>query len=494
MEKQLLNRLRYLRQNYDYLSPRELKELANLEARFAAEENFRTPSTSQQRFNDGLDEDEYQPGQFLKPDYQNYYRGDEEDWEGIDDSPYIDNGFEDYEDSEHNENQDEQSTQNNTRLSRQSSKKAGSSRRQTISSKNSKPKQKKKHHWIRNIFLLFLTILLVLIGFFIYGYAQGSKEAGGAVKTETFNGQKTSSGAINILVMGADQRPNQSSQVAHTDSIMIVQFNAKDHKVKMLSIMRDTLVNIPGYSNGSDDDLKINTAFTLGEQEGGKGPELLRETIQANFGIKCQYYALTDFSSFASIIDTLFPSGVPIDAQFGTIGGQTYNEVPVPDDLSATDGIVASDKTLSDEEATAYGYDAGGIFMMIKQGQQKMDGRTLLNYSRFRHDDNNDFGRVQRQQQVMSTLMSNLKNPLSLFTGASALGKAKALTETNIPNSFFLLNGPGAVLDFKNGTSKYSVPDPTLNDWQNAYDQYYGLGLEIDIPTYSQRIENFFGN
>ncbi|MDR0299375.1 MAG: LCP family protein [Streptococcaceae bacterium] len=479
MEKQLLNRLRYLRQNYDYLSHREHQELANLEAQFAAEDGSANQEAPQQFHREA----DYQPGQFLNPNHHSYYRGDAEDWEGIDDSEYFDHDDHFVEDDE-----------SYPPFQRRRDNQKESNRFLGKNGKDKKFKAKKKRHWIRNILILLLLVVGTMIGFFVYGYAQGVKEAGGTVKTEYFNGQKTSSGAVNILVMGVDQRPNQSSDVAHTDSIMIVQLNAKDHKIKIVSLMRDTLVNVPNYSVAGADDLKINTAFTLGEQEGGKGPELLRQTVQNNFGINCQYYALVDFASFASIIDSLFPNGISINAQFSTIGGQTYSEVPVPDDLWETEGQVATDKILSDDEAASYGYDSGGMYMIIKQGEQKMNGRTLLNYARFRHDDENDFGRVKRQQQVMSTLMSNLKNPLSLFTGSSALGKAKALTETNIPNSFFLFNGLGTVWDFKNGTSKYTVPDPSLADYQNEYDQYGGLGLGIDIPTYRQRIESFLGN
>jgi anionic cell wall polymer biosynthesis LytR-Cps2A-Psr (LCP) family protein len=47
-----------------------------------------------------------------------------------------------------------------------------------------------------------------------------------------------------------------------------------------------------------------------------------------------------------------------------------------------------------------------------------MDGRTLLNYARFRKDDEGDFGRTKRQQQVMQAIMSGVKSPLTLFTGS----------------------------------------------------------------------------
>ncbi|MDR2976326.1 MAG: LCP family protein [Streptococcaceae bacterium] len=506
MESHLFNRLRYLRQNYDYLSDKELNELEGLEAKFRIEQqHLRNPEynhyADEEDFSDlGIDQQQadslnYDGGpkysRVERHRYASEYNDDfygDESGQGYDDEGYA---------------EDDQSYNQSVR-SRHSGPDnySGRDRKKTAMGKSKKQKKskykangKKRHHWFRNILIFLLLIIVTMIGFFVYGYQRGAKKAGEPIKAEKFNGQKTSSGAVNILILGADQRPDQTSAVAHTDSIMVLQLKPKDGKIKMVSLMRDTLVNIPGYSAEGADDLKINTAYTLGEQEKPRsGPELLRRTIESNFGVKIQYYALVDFSSFATIIDSLFPGGVEIDAQFAKIGKKVYDEVPVPDDLSAKDGLLKSDVTLSDEDAQSYGYDQGGVFMMIKQGKQKMNGRTLLNYARFRHDDENDFGRVKRQQQVMSTLMGKVKNPLTLFTGSSALGTAKALTETNIPNSFFLLNGFSTVWDAKNGTDRLTVPDLEKGDFENQYDQYAGLGLGIDINSYRSRIEQFLGN
>jgi LCP family protein required for cell wall assembly len=505
MESQLLNRLRYLRQNADYLSDKERTELEALEAQYSFEQynlrNSEYPNyADEEDFSDlGIgQQQEDSPNYERAPSYsrverQRRYSRENADYND-DDANYDNNDYDDnFEDPRYNE----QSARNQHSLGKKTSR----DRNKTVNTKSKKPKKskfkangKKRHHWFRNILIVLLLIVFTMVGFFFYGYQRGIKKAGEPIKAEKFNGQKTASGAVNILILGADQRPDQTSAVAHTDSIMVLQLKPKDGKIKLVSLLRDTLVHIPGYSIEGKDDLKINTAYTLGEQNGRAGAELLRQTIESNFGIKTQYYALVDFSSFATIIDSLFPGGVEIDAQFGLIGGEKYNEVPVPDDLSAQDGLVKSDVTLSDADAQAYGYDQGGVFMMIKQGKQKMNGRTLLNYARFRHDDENDFGRVKRQQQVMSTLMGKVKNPLSLFTGSSALGTAKALTETNIPDSFFVFNGLSTIWDAKNGTARFTVPELEKLDYENQYDQYGGLGLGIDIQNYRTRIEQFLGN
>ena len=67
----------------------------------------------------------------------------------------------------------------------------------------------------------------------------------------------------------------------------------------------------------------------------------------------------------------------------------------------------------------------------IKVGKQRMDGRTLLNYSRFRKDDEGDFGRTRRQQEVMSATHASESRSTKLFTRSEAL--EESLCHGNLP-------------------------------------------------------------
>ena len=111
----------------------------------------------------------------------------------------------------------------------------------------------------------------------------------------------------------------------------------------------------------------MNLAYELGEQEGKQGAEMVRKVLKDNFDLDIKYYALVDFQAFATAIDTLFPDGVTIDAQFSTLNGVPVKEATVGDDLHATET----------ESPT----------QTIKVGTQQMNGSTLLNYARFRDDD-----------------------------------------------------------------------------------------------------------
>ena len=66
----------------------------------------------------------------------------------------------------------------------------------------------------------------------------------------------------------------------------------------------------------------------------------MRQMLKDNFDIDIQYYAMVDFKTFATAIDTLFPNGVEMNAQFSTVDGEKVSEVEVPDDLNMKDGVV----------------------------------------------------------------------------------------------------------------------------------------------------------
>lgn len=169
---------------------------------------------------------------------------------------------------------------------------------------------------------------------------------------------------VTILVMGIDRRPGESF-ISRTDSIMLVSLDPKNDTASILSIPRDLYVLIPGH--GRD---RINTAFVYGSAGGNPvgGAALAMQTVEFNLGVRVDSYLLVDFSAVINTVNTL--------------GGIS---VYVPQDLS--------DPTYPDMN---YGYDP----LFIPAGWQQMDGETALKYARTRHVDN-DFGRAQRQQQVV---------------------------------------------------------------------------------------------
>ena len=343
-----------------------------------------------------------------------------------------------------------------------------------------KKKRPKKKRRLKKVVKLVLSCLSLGVVFLVlamaYQFYKGTdlSAAGNNGKAyqpalvETFNGKDTKDG-VNILILGSDQRVSQKSTDARTDSIIVVNVGNKEGKIKMVSFMRDTLVNIKGASETDySQDLKLNTAFNIGEQNNHQGIELMRETLKRNFDIDIKYYAMVDFETFATGVDTLFPDGVEINAKFATIDGKKVSSVQVPDDLRMDkDGNVPN--------------------QTIKVGKQHMDGRTLLNYARFRKDDEGDYGRTKRQQQVIQAMMKQVKNPLSLFKGPEALGKVYSLTSTNLSMTEMLDLGLSNAGSFKHGINSKTIPSD--GDWIDSYDLYGGQGIEIDFDSYQDKLK-----
>ncbi|MBZ2086672.1 LCP family protein [Streptococcus oralis] len=340
-----------------------------------------------------------------------------------------------------------------------------------------KVKKKKPRKFFKRLLIWLLLLITCVAAGMIIMFLRGFQSAttsnkpadAKAAQVEVFNGQDTKDG-VNILVMGTDGRIGQNSAETRTDTIMVLNVSGSDKKIKLVSFMRDNLVYIDGYSqivNGKKQtDNKLNVAYELGEQEGQKGAEMVRKVLKDNFDLDIKYYALVDFQAFATAIDTLFPDGVTIDAKFSTLNGQPLTEATVGDDLHATET----------ESPT----------QTIKVGKQQMNGSTLLNYARFRDDDEGDYGRTKRQQQVMSAVLEQIKDPTKLFTGLEALGKVFGMTSTNLPYTFLLTNGLSVIEGAQNGIERLTVPE--LGDWVDAYDVYGGQGLLVDQNKYRTKL------
>lgn len=304
--------------------------------------------------------------------------------------------------------------------------------------KSKPPKQKKKRkHPVLRIVIRVLLVLFAysLIAFLVGQQVARSDAAFATTDEETFNGTAAANGARNILLIGSDSREGEAGRA---DTIMVLQLDGPSKQPKLLSFMRDTLVTIPGYGEN-----KINAAYAFG------GADLVRQTLAENFGLETNYYAKVDFRSFEKVIDTLFPSGVAINAE---------------KDMSKN------------------------LEVAIKQGQQQMNGLELLQYARFRMDEEGDFGRVRRQQQVMDAIFSEMKNPLAVLKLPYAAGKVLGYASTNLPMSFLLKN----TLSIARGAEGIdSLTVPVADSWQYGSSASAGSVLVVNLETNQQAIRNF---
>ncbi len=156
--------------------------------------------------------------------------------------------------------------------------------------------------------------------------------------------------SLNVLLLGVDERPGDKGR---SDTMILMSLNPKTNSMIMLSIPRDTYVNIPG--RGMD---KINHAYAFG------GVELAVETVEKTFDIPVHIYSRVNMEGFKQGIDAL--GGVTVNnTQSFSQGGSTFAEGPI-----------------------------------------HLDGEQALDYIRMRKQDpRGDMGRNERQRAVITAAM-----------------------------------------------------------------------------------------
>lgn len=226
-------------------------------------------------------------------------------------------------------------------------------------------------------------------------------------------------GRINILLLG---RAGEGKPGKHlTDTLMLLSIDTRAKRVALLSFPRDLLVPFPN----SDQVTKINTLYQYGLAR-DVGADLIRASVGTITGLPIHYFASIDFDGFEQVIDTL--GGINIDV-VRDIHDTRY---PGPN----------------------YSYET----FEIKKGWQKLDGKTALKYARVRHGDpEGDFGRAQRQQQIMQAVrekvwsLPTFLNPITLTKLLEDLGES--LTTDITPEAGRRLLELGKKLDTKNITT-----------------------------------------
>ncbi|WP_029427477.1 LCP family protein [Bacillus sp. 95MFCvi2.1] len=278
---------------------------------------------------------------------------------------------------------------------------------------------------------IFLSMMILLIG------------CEKANNPHLFQGIKQEKNIWNILIIGSDSRGEQQ---ARADTIMIAQYNKKENTAKLASIMRDSYVEIPSYDKKYN---KINAAYYYG------GPELLRKTIQHNFGIDVSHYVTIDFEAFVKIVDTIAPEGIEVNVT------QT-----IIDDMG----------------------------LHVKPEIQPLHGKDLLKYARFRHDSESDFGRVKRQQEVLRALKQTLTDKVHSIDGVLNLPiMAHELspyikTNLDIPTLFSLGNN----ILFQPIDKIETMRIPIDNEYESALTKHAGSVLKINPETNKEAIQKFF--
>ena len=191
---------------------------------------------------------------------------------------------------------------------------------------------------------------------------------------------------INIMLIGQDRLPGEGR--TRSDSMILLTVNKKTKEMTMTSFMRDMYVSIPGYEKN-----KLNATYAFG------GMKLLNKTLAMNFGVHVDGNIEVDFDGFTKVIDL--------------IGG--------------------IDVKLSSGEAAylnQYGHAATA-------GMNHLDGAAALRYARDRSSGGGDFGRTQRQRNVLNLIFEKCKN-MNLVQLNNLLTNILPMVTTDLSNKEIL--------------------------------------------------------
>lgn len=217
---------------------------------------------------------------------------------------------------------------------------------------------------------------ICVVGYIAFGYLFPEKGMDDLNPSDRLNVKK------NIVVLGVDER---SDDVGRSDTLFVVMFDSNTKSASLLSIPRDTRVRIAGH--GWD---KINHAYAYG------GRELTQKTVEELLGLKINNYVMVDFKGFTGLVDAI--GGIDIDV----------------------------------EKDMYYHDDWDGFTIDLKKGRQHLDGKTAIQYVRYR-DEEGDIGRIRRQQHFMMAVYDKIASADMLLHIPGLAKQLTSMVKTDLP-------------------------------------------------------------
>ncbi|RYM05891.1 LytR family transcriptional regulator [Sporolactobacillus sp. THM7-7] len=263
----------------------------------------------------------------------------------------------------------------------------------------------------RKIWLSLLAVILIIAGgAATYGaYLTGKiKHVTDQAKNELARGDKSDlreetidpvKDNFSILFIGIDKRKKEPSR---SDALVLATFHHDTREVKMVSIPRDSKVQIIDPTNTKQYGwTKINHAHAYGDANKGMGPDYTISTIEHLFGIPVDYYVQVDFKAFVKIVDAL--GGVKMD---------------VPAKL-----VTQNSKDQTGDQA-----------IVLDPGVQNLNGEEALSLVRNRKSPGSggDFGRGQRQMQLIEAIAKKSASLSSVTKYDNMIDSLNGHFETNL--------------------------------------------------------------
>ena len=302
-------------------------------------------------------------------------------------------------------------------------------------------KKNKKGKSLKVIGIVLLILIIIIGGILAAGYSfvvsKLNKMQQVDINVDELDVNEELSGYRNIALFGVDSRDSSLGKGNRSDCIIIASINEETKDIKLLSVYRDTYVEIEGY--GLD---KITHAYSYGEAP------LAIKTLNTNLDLNITEFVTVNFDLVAEAVNAL--GGIELTIENSEL--QYINEYI--DGTSKNTGIKSSHIT--------------------KPGKQKVDGVQAVAYSRIRYTAGGDEKRTERMRTVLEAMLQKLKTK-SISEINTLMDTILPKVYTNITASSILAMVPD-LLNYKITESvgwPYKTQGITLDIW-------YGIPVTLE--------------
>ncbi|MDF2586431.1 MAG: hypothetical protein K0S41_272 [Anaerocolumna sp.] len=303
-------------------------------------------------------------------------------------------------------------------------------------------KRKKRRSRLILFIDLFLLIILLGIGYFFFmtSKTQFNNSVDDSIVVNDLDNDDIG-GYRNIAIFGVDSRDNALEKSTHSDTIVIASINRKTKDIKLVSVYRDTYVDIPdkGFN-------KINAAYFKG------GYALALNTLNTNFDLNIKEYVTVNFNAVCKVIDLL--GGITLDI--------------TDEELKYVNGYT---KELNKINGTNVG-------KLKSAGTQVVNGTHATAYARIRYTAGGDFKRAERQRIVIEKIFEAAKKT-DLLTINSIVNEIFPQIATNL-DSIDMLSLAKDILSY-NITDESGFPFEKQADYYKKVSYVFPIDLSANV-------------
>lgn len=320
--------------------------------------------------------------------------------------------------------------------------------------KSNKKKVKKRGFFARLFRMLLVLVLIAILAAMEYaGYLYFKFEKGGfGINQPVDSGQLASSKPLTMLLLGTDNRPEHPSNL--TDVIMVAALNPETKSATVVSLPRDTYVELSGYKK-----TKINAfyaRFKANEESSGILAEDEMKTMMSKYlDIDVDYATVLDFQGFRDIVDEL--------------GGVDVN---ISADMCYTDSVDGTD-------------------INLKKGPAQLNGDDALDYVRYRKSNcspkteaSDDFDRNKRQNEVLNGLVEQMQS----LGGVLKIGKVLEAVDNNLDTDIEGAQIKSMIATYWNISKENIEFVPVTGTWRSPYVYINDKELETAKKSLQDRI------